>query len=197
MKRFFDILFSLIGLIVLSPVLLSVYLFIFIVSGRPVVYKQDRVGKDNKLFEIRKFRTLRIGTRVSATKDLTEMDDCLIPGGHFLRKTSIDELPQLINVLEGTMSFVGPRPLIHDEEEIRKLREEYGVYSVLPGITGLAQISGRDTISAKQKALLDKEYIEKQSLWFDFKILVKSFVAVIACRDVEAAGKDSADTDQT
>ncbi len=192
MKRFFDIVFSLLGLIVLSPILLGVYLFIVIVSGRPAVYKQDRVGKDNKLFEIRKFRTLRIGTRVSATKDLKEMDDCVIPGGRFLRKTSIDELPQLINVLEGTMSFVGPRPLIHDEEEIRELRKEYGVYSVLPGITGWAQINGRDTLSDKEKALLDKEYIDKQSLWFDFKILLKSFVAVIACRDVDGkSGKSS------
>ncbi len=184
MKRFFDILFSLLGLIVLSPVYLAISAFIFIVSGRPVVYKQDRVGRNNKLFEIRKFRTMHNGTRIAATKDLVEYDRCVIPGGRFLRKTSLDELPQLFNVLEGTMSFVGPRPLIHSEKEIRSLREKYGVYSVLPGITGLAQVNGRDNISIKKKALLDKKYVEKQSLLLDFKIILKSFIAVVTWRDI-------------
>src|SRR5690554_2475020 len=138
MKRLFDILFSLILIIVLSPVLLLVSLVIIIDDGFPAVFKQERVGINNEIFKIRKFRTMKNGTRTTATLQLTESQHQITRIGKYLRCTSIDELPQLINILEGTMSFVGPRPLIPDEKEIRELRKKSAVYSVRPGVTGWA-----------------------------------------------------------
>ncbi len=189
MKRFFDLLFSVTALILLSPLSAVIAAVIFIADGRPVVFKQDRVGKGNKLFKIRKFRTMKNGTRNAAKKELTEYDSCVTSFGKFLRKTSLDELPQLINIIEGTMSFIGPRPLIPEETEIRKLREEYGVYSVLPGVTGWAQVEGRDMISDEEKAAYDKEYVERRSLLFDIKILLKTVAVVFT-------GKNMADNDK-
>ena len=179
LKRFFDIVCSALALIVFSPVIGIIALVVYIDDGSPVFFRQDRVGTGNKLFKIRKFRTMKVGTRTAATAELVESDSQITKSGKFLRKTSLDELPQLINIFEGTMSFVGPRPLIPEESEIRRLREEYGVYTVRPGVTGWAQINGRDNISIEEKANLDKEYIEKHSLWFDFMILLKTVVVVL------------------
>ena len=113
--------------------------------------------------------------------------------GRFLRKTSLDELPQLFNILSGSMSFVGPRPLIPEEKEIRTLRREYGVYSVRPGMTGLAQVNGRDKLSIEEKALFDKEYVDKQSLWLDIKIMFKT-VKVVLCREGISEGGEKGNT---
>ncbi len=179
MKRIFDFTASLLLLILLSPVFLLVSLLILIDSGFPVIFRQYRVGKDNKLFYVYKFRTMKKNTRNAATADLTEADSCITRSGRILRKTSLDELPQLFNILIGNMSFVGPRPLIPEEKEIRKLRAEYGVFSVKPGMTGLAQVNGRDMLSIEEKALFDKEYVEKQSFWFDIKILFKTVLVVL------------------
>ncbi len=179
MKRLFDFLIGLCGLVFLSPVFIIVAVLILVTDGSPVVFKQDRVGKNNKLFKIYKFRTMKKDIGDHATADIENLDDATTKIGRILRKTSLDELPQFINLVNGTMSLVGPRPLIPAEKEIRNLREKYGVYSVLPGITGWAQVNGRDDISIEQKALLDKEYVEKQSFLFDIKILIRTVKMVI------------------
>ncbi len=190
MKRLFDIVFSLFMLIILLPVFLIVAIVVMIDSGFPVFFLQDRVGKDNKLFKIIKFRTMKKGTRTSSKANLCESDECITKSGKLLRKTSIDELPQLFNILKGDMSFVGPRPLIPEEDEIRKLRAEYGVYAVRPGMTGWAQINGRDNLSDEEKARFDKEYVEKKSLAFDIKILFKT-VGVVLSREGVVEGAEN------
>ena len=162
MKRLFDITVSFVLIIALLPVFLILSLVVLIDAGHPVIFKQYRVGKDNKLFYVYKFRTMKVDTRNTSTEDLTEAENCITKSGRILRKTSLDEIPQLFNVLTGKMSFVGPRPLIPEEKEIRNLRKEYGVYTVRPGITGWAQVNGRDKLTIKEKALFDKEYVEKQ-----------------------------------
>lgn len=188
MKRALDIIMSFFAIIVLSPVFLITALIIIIADGTPVVYKQKRVGKDAKLFTIYKFRTMKNGTRIAATNDLKESQSQIISCGGFLRKTSLDELPQLINILKGDMSFVGPRPLIPEEEEIHRLRLEHDVYAVRPGLTGLAQVNGRDKVSIEEKVKLDSEYIQNQSLGLDIKIFFKTFVNVFTMSDVVEGG---------
>ncbi len=189
MKRAFDFTVSLLLIIILLPVFLLVSLVVLIDAGTPVIFRQYRVGKDNKLFYIYKFRTMRKNTRNAATAELTDSDKYITKSGRILRKTSLDELPQLVNVLIGDMSFVGPRPLIPEEKEIRALRKEYNVYSVKPGITGLAQVNGRDNLSIKEKALFDKEYIDKQSLALDIKILIKTVLVVLKREDIKEGGE--------
>lgn len=184
MKRIFDLTVSVFALIILSPLFLAVSLAILITDGSPVLFRQKRVGKDNKIFVVYKFRTMRNGIGDIATSELSDTDEKITKTGRLLRLTSIDELPQLFNILNGTMSLVGPRPLIPAEKEIRELREKYGVYSVKPGITGYAQINGRDNIDDETKALLDKEYVEKQSFWFDLQIIFKTFIKVIKRSDI-------------
>lgn len=185
MKRIFDFVASLFAVILLSPLFLVVSILILVTDGSPVLFRQERVGKDNKIFTVYKFRSMRNGTGDIATSELSDADEKITKTGRFLRMTSIDELPQLFNILNGTMSIVGPRPLIPAEKEIRELREQYGVYSVLPGITGYAQINGRDNIDDKTKALLDKEYVEKQSFKFDMEIIFKTFIKVIKRSDIK------------
>ena len=179
MKRAFDFTVSLLLIIILFPLFLLISLIVLIDAGTPVIFRQYRVGKDNKLFYIYKFRTMRRGVKNVATADLKNSDKFITRSGRFLRKTSLDELPQLVNVLLGDMSFVGPRPLIPEEKEIREIRKEYNVYSMRPGITGWAQINGRDSLSIEEKALFDKEYIDKQSISFDIKILIKTVSVVL------------------
>lgn len=189
MKRIFDFTVSLLLIIALFPVFLVIALVVLIDSGYPVIFKQYRVGKDNKLFYIYKFRTMKVNTRNTATEDLKEANSVITKSGRILRKTSLDEMPQLFNVLSGKMSFVGPRPLIPEEKEIRQIRKELGVYSVRPGITGLAQVNGRDMLSAKEKALFDKEYVEKQSLLFDIKIMFKTVLVVLKRENISEGGE--------
>ena len=184
MKRIFDFTVSLLMIILLSPLMLIIGLIILIDDGAPVIFKQYRVGKDNKLFYIYKFRTMRKNTRNVATNELEESDTMITRSGKLLRKTSLDELPQLFNILSGKMSFVGPRPLIPEEKEIRILRAEYNVYSVRPGMTGLAQVNGRDVLTYQQKAELDKEYVENRSLFGDLVILFKTVFVVLSAKDV-------------
>lgn len=189
MKRAFDFTVSLLLIIFLFPVFVLVSLIVLIDAGTPVIFRQYRVGKDNKLFYIYKFRTMRRNTRNAATADLKDADKYITKSGKFLRKTSLDELPQLVNVLLGDMSFVGPRPLIPEEKEIRELRKKYNVYSVRPGITGLAQVNGRDNLSISEKALFDKEYIDKQSLSLDIKILFKTVLVVLKRENISEGGE--------
>ena len=190
MKRLFDIVLSLLALIILLPVFLIVAVVVIVDSGFPVFFLQDRVGRDNKLFKIIKFRTMKMGTRNSAKAELCESDECITKSGKLLRKASIDELPQLINILKGDMSFVGPRPLIPEEDEIRKLREKYGVYAVRPGMTGWAQVNGRDNLSDEEKAKFDTEYVEKKSLAFDIKILFRTVGVVLSREGVVEGGEN-------
>ncbi len=189
MKRAFDFTVSLILIILLSPVFLLISLIVLIDAGTPVIFRQYRVGKNNKLFYIYKFRTMRRGVKNVATADLKDSQKYITKSGRILRKTSLDELPQLVNVLLGDMSFVGPRPLIPEEKEIRELRKEYNVYSVRPGITGWAQINGRDSLTIKEKALFDKEYIDKQSIWLDIKILFKTVFVVLKRENISEGGE--------
>ena len=192
MKRFFDFFASLILLIILSPLFLIVSLIIIIDDGVPVIFSQPRVGKGNELFNIYKFRTMKNGTRNVASGNLEESGDCITKSGRFLRKTSIDEFPQLVNILTGKMSFVGPRPLIPEEKEIRELREKYNVYSVRPGMTGLAQINGRDNLTDEEKAEFDRQYVEKHTIMLDIKIMFRTVFAVLTGRDV-VEGRDKSD----
>lgn len=191
MKRLFDITVSLIALILLCPLLLLVSLMIFVDDGSPVIFKQSRVGKDNQLFNIYKFRTMKRDTVNVASAELENPDACITKTGRFLRKSSLDELPQLVNILKGDMSFVGPRPLIPEESEIRELRAKYNVYSVRPGMTGLAQINGRDTITDEEKAAYDKQYVESRSFFGDIGIIIRTALIVISGKDI-VEGKNDA-----
>ena len=184
MKRVLDFIISLFALIILSPLFLIVSVCILISDGSPVFFRQKRFGKNNELFEIYKFRTMKRGTENVASNDLSDANVKITKFGKILRATSIDELPQLLNILNGTMSLIGPRPLIPEETKIRELRQKYNVYSVRPGITGWAQVNGRDNVSSGKKALLDKEYVEKQSLMFDIKIFFMTIHQVLCRKDV-------------
>lgn len=189
MKRLFDIIFSIVAIVILALPMAVIAIIILATDGRPVVFRQERVGLGNKTFRIRKFRSMKVGTKNVATKDLKNSDDCITPIGKVLRKTSLDELPQLINILEGTMSFVGPRPLIPQEEHIRKMRAERNVYSVRPGVTGLAQVNGRDLVTEEQKVNWDAEYVQNRSMLLDIKIMFKT-VAVVLRGEGFAEGGD-------
>ncbi len=189
MKRAFDFTMSLLLIIILSPVFLLISLIVLIDAGTPVIFRQYRVGKNNKLFYIYKFRTMRRGVKNVATAELKNPEKYITKSGKILRKTSLDELPQLFNVLIGDMSFVGPRPLIPEEKEIRELRKKYNVYTVRPGITGWAQINGRDSLDIEEKALFDKEYIDKQSIGFDIKILFRTVFVVLKRENISEGGE--------
>lgn len=193
MKRFLDVFLSLAAIIVLSPLLLIISIIILIDNGTPVIFTQDRVGKDDKLFKIKKFRTMRTDAPNVATAELEQSDKYITRSGKLLRRTSLDELPQLLNVLKGDMSFVGPRPLIPEESHIREIRREYGIYSVRPGLTGWAQVNGRDCLSDEEKAEFDREYIEKESLWFDTKIFFRTIWVVLTGKDVVEGGMKHGD----
>ncbi len=197
MKRVLDFIFSLVAIIILSPAILIIYLLVLISSGRPVIFKQQRVGYKNQVFTIYKFRTMKRGMRQTKTEDLTEEEikNDITFIGKILRKLSLDELPQLVNILKGDMSFVGPRPLIVEETEIRELRAKNNVYSVRPGITGWAQVNGRDFITDEQKVQFDKEYVENHSIIMDIKILFKTFWVVLASKDI-ADGKINKEGDK-
>lgn len=173
--------------------MLIISIIIFIDSGSPVLFTQDRVGKDNKLFKIKKFRTMRTDAPNVATAELDNSDEYITKFGKLLRKTSLDELPQLFNVLKGEMSFIGPRPLIPEESYIRELRLKYGVYAVRPGLTGWAQVNGRDCLNDEEKAKYDREYIEKASIWFDIKIFFRTIWVVLAGKDVLEGGMKHGD----
>jgi len=178
-KRTFDIIVSLTGLVIAAIPMAIIALIISADSQGCAIFKQRRVGLDGKLFHVYKFRTMYTFTpSETATSDLVDSCVYITRVGAFLRRTSIDELPQLFNVLKGDMSLVGPRPLIAGEHEIHDLRKRAGVYSVRPGITGWAQINGRDELSSEEKVRLDSEYVEKRSLLFDLSILVRTVLVV-------------------
>ena len=172
-KRFLDVIFSLGGLIILSPLFLVLSLCIRLGSKGPVFFRQKRIGRKCKHFYIIKFRTMRTDTPKDIPTHMLENPDQYVTGiGRFLRRTSLDELPQLINILRGEMSFVGPRPALWNQYDLVRLRENTGANSVRPGLTGWAQVNGRDELPIPVKARLDGEYIEKMSLAFDFIVIL-------------------------
>ena len=179
MKRVFDSFFSLILIIPISVITVIIGIIIKISSKGPVLYWSDRIGKNNTIFKMPKFRSMLIDTPAVATHLLDDPGSCLSPIGGFLRRSSLDELPQLLSVLKGDMSFVGPRPALFNQDDLIALRTEKGVDKLLPGITGWAQVNGRDELSIPDKVALDVEYLNRQSFWFDVKILWMTFLKVI------------------
>lgn len=185
MKRLFDFLMSLIAIIILSPVILIVALAVKFTSPGPILFKQRRIGKDNVEFEIYKFRTMRIDTPNVPTHLLENPEQWITPIGKFLRKTSLDELPQLFNILKGEMSIVGPRPALYNQLDLKEMRTEVGVHKLVPGLTGWAQINGRDEIPLKLKVNLDKEYLDRKSFFFDIKIIFMTVLSVLKSDGVQ------------
>ena len=183
MKRVFDVVMSVTALCLLSPLLGAVALLVFLDDGAPVIFRQQRVGLGNELFVLYKFRTMHRETGNRAQNEI-KAQARYTRTGRFLRALSLDELPQLWNVLRGDMSFVGPRPLIPEEDKVRQLRLRANVYSVLPGMTGWAQINGRANVTDALKVALDAEYIARQSFWLDMKILFETVWQVIARKNV-------------
>lgn len=181
----FNRLFALIVLLVLFPVFFIVGLFIFFEDGFPVFFKQKRVGVDYTFFEIYKFRSMKKNTPNVATHLLENPSQYLLKIGGVLRKLSLDELPNLINIIKGEMVFVGPRPALYNQDDLMELRLKAGVDQLQPGLTGWAQVNGRDELSLETKVALEKEYLERKSFWFDLKIIVWTFTKVLKSQGVQ------------
>ena len=179
MKRLFDVVAALLAGTVLLLPLVAVALIVKLTSPGPALYWSQRVGQHNRIFRMPKFRSMRVDTPAVATHLLTEPDRYLSPVGSFLRKTSLDELPQLWSILAGDMSFVGPRPALFNQDDLITLRTEHGVDRLVPGLTGWAQINGRDELPIPEKVRLDAEYLDRQSFWFDMKIIATTALNVI------------------
>lgn len=193
MKRFLDVLLSLLAIIFLSPLMLVICLIIICDDGMPVIFRQDRVGRGDKLFKIKKFRTMKNGAPNLSTADFEESDEYITRSGKFLRRTSLDELPQLFNVLAGDMSFIGPRPTLtyhpwrlEEYSDAQRRR-----FEVRPGITGLAQVHGRKAIDWNDRIKYDVEYVDKLSLGLDCKILFQTVWNVLTMKDNDNVGKTS------
>ncbi len=179
MKRLFDLLLATVaGIFLLLPVML-VALSVRLTSRGPVLYWSDRVGRNNTIFKMPKFRSMQIGTPAVATHLLNNPQTYLTPVGSFLRKSSLDELPQLWSIIKGDMSFVGPRPALFNQHDLIELRTRHGVQALLPGLTGWAQINGRDELPIAQKVVLDIEYLQRKSFVFDMKIIVMTALRVL------------------
>ncbi len=179
MKRLFDFLLALsIALTLLLPIM-AIALLVRLTSKGPALYWSDRVGKGNAIFAMPKFRSMRVETPAVATHLLNDPKAYLTPIGSFLRKSSLDELPQLWSILKGDMSFVGPRPALFNQNDLIALRTQYGVHELVPGLTGWAQVNGRDELPIPEKVQFDIEYLQRRSLWFDLKIVWMTFVKVL------------------
>jgi O-antigen biosynthesis protein WbqP len=179
MKRLFDLSFSIVLSVLLIIPMLIIALLIRLTSKGPALYWSDRVGKNNKIFKMAKFRSMKITTPVVATHLLENPNSYLSPIGSFLRSTSLDELPQLFSVINGDMTFIGPRPALFNQDKLIALRNEKGIEKLLPGITGWAQVNGRDKLAIIDKVAFDEEYLHNQSFWLDIKILWMTFLNVI------------------
>ncbi|QJC55024.1 Undecaprenyl phosphate N,N'-diacetylbacillosamine 1-phosphate transferase [Polaromonas vacuolata] len=179
MKRLFDLLLALAAAVALGVPVLLVALAVRLTSAGPALYWSDRVGRQNQIFKMPKFRSMRVGTPAVATHLLADPKSHLTPIGSFLRKSSLDELPQLWSILAGDMSFVGPRPALFNQHDLIALRTQVGVHELVPGLTGWAQINGRDELPISDKVKLDAEYLQRQSLLFDIRILWMTFIKVL------------------
>lgn len=185
MKRIFDLFFSLILLIILLPLFLIISIIIKLDSVGPIFFKQRRIGLNKKEFLIYKFRTMKINTPELATDKFSNPESYLTKVGNILRKTSVDELPQLINIIKGEMSFVGPRPALYNQYELIELREQKDVNKCVPGITGYAQINGRDTINDSDKVRYDEYYVKNKSFKMDMHIVFRTFFKVLMRKDIK------------
>ena len=185
MKRLFDLVMGIAALLVLAVPLAVIALAVKLTSPGPVFYWSDRVGIHNTIFSMPKFRSMRIDTPEVATHLLKDPDHWLTPIGSFLRKTSLDELPQLYSILKGDMSFVGPRPALFNQDDLIALRTQAGVDALVPRLTGWAQINGRDDLPIPVKVEFDAEYLKKRSFWFDMKIIWLTFIKVIRRDNVD------------
>jgi O-antigen biosynthesis protein WbqP len=179
MKRFFDLVLGVFASAVLLLPVLLVAMAVRLTSKGPALYWSDRVGRENVIFKMPKFRSMRMGTPAVATHLLADARTHLTPIGSFLRKSSLDELPQLWSILAGDMSFVGPRPALFNQQDLIALRTEQGVQTLLPGLTGWAQVNGRDELPIPQKVAFDVEYLQRQSLRFDVRILWLTLIKVV------------------
>lgn len=179
MKRLFDLVLGLAAASVLLLPIVMVALLVRLTSPGPVLYWSDRIGRHNKIFKMPKFRSMRVGTPAVATHLLDNPKAHLTPIGSFLRKSSLDELPQLWSILVGDMSFVGPRPALFNQHDLIELRIQKGVHTLVPGLTGWAQVNGRDELPIPKKVMLDAEYLKRKGLRFDIKILWMTFLKVI------------------
>ena len=178
-KRLFDLALGTTALVILAAPLLIIALAVKITSPGPVLYWSDRVGVRNTIFRMPKFRSMRIDTPEVATHLLKDPAQWLTPIGSFLRKTSLDELPQLLSILKGDMSFVGPRPALFNQDDLIALRTAAGVDALVPGLTGWAQINGRDDLPIPVKVQFDAEYLRRRSFFFDLQIIWKTFIKVV------------------
>ena len=186
MKRIFDFMLSLLVLIVFFPLFILLALLIKLDDPKgPVLFIQKRVGKDELLFNMYKFRTMKIGTPEVATDLLTDRDKHITGIGRFIRKTSLDELPNLINIIRGDMSFVGPRPALYNQYELIEERRVRGINAIVPGLTGLAQINGRDNIDDDEKVMYDERYLKERSFIHDLKIIMNTFSQVVSGKDAK------------
>ncbi len=182
LKRVLDIILTLIASVLLSPLIVFTYLLVKLTSKGPALFWSQRIGKNNQIFNMPKFRSMQIGTPQLATHLMNQQNNpnsFLTPVGSFIRKTSLDEFPQLWSVLKGDMSIVGPRPALFNQDDLINLRTEAGIHRLKPGITGWAQINGRDEIPIPKKVDLDKYYLVNQSLWLDFKIIALTAIKVL------------------
>jgi O-antigen biosynthesis protein WbqP len=179
MKRICDLVLGFVAALVLLVPVLLVAVAVRLTSKGPALYWSDRVGRNNLIFKMPKFRTMRVGTPAVATHLLGNPAAHLTPIGSFLRKSSLDELPQLWSILKGDMSFVGPRPALFNQQDLIDLRTAQGVHELVPGLTGWAQVNGRDELPIPYKVKLDVAYLQRQSFWFDVRILWLTFVKVL------------------
>ena len=179
MKRVFDIFLGCLAALILFVPMLLVAMAVRLTSTGPALYWSDRVGRSNVIFKMPKFRSMRVGTPAVATHLLGDAQAHLTPIGSFLRKSSLDELPQLWSILVGDMSFVGPRPALFNQQDLIALRTKQGVHTLVPGLTGWAQVNGRDELLIPEKVKLDVTYLQRQSLWFDVRILWLTFLKVL------------------
>lgn len=184
MKRVFDFIIAFIACLLLLPLMLLVAFLVKITSPGPVLYWSKRVGRYGKYFRMPKFRSMLVDTPNVASHLLKDHLMYLTPVGATLRKLSLDEMPQLWSILIGDMSFVGPRPALFNQIDLIKMREKFAINNLKPGLTGLAQINGRDDLSLIEKVNFDREYLNKQSMYFDIKIMLMTFIKVILCKNV-------------
>jgi len=179
MKRLFDLILAVVAIVILLLPIMIIAFFVRLTSKGPALYWSDRVGVNSAIFKMPKYRSMKIGTPSIATHLLAEPEIVLTPIGGFLRKNSLDELPQLLCILKGDMSFVGPRPALFNQDDLIALRTEKGVDKLVPGLTGWAQVNGRDELPIPQKVVLDIEYLNRQSFGFDLYIIWLTFIKVI------------------
>ncbi len=184
MKRLFDLMMGIVLIALLAIPMLLVAIAVGLTSKGSVLYWSDRVGRGNVIFEMPKFRSMRVDTPVVASHKITDPDAYLLPIGGFIRCFSFDELPQIFSILKGDMSFVGPRPAATDQDDLIALRTANGVDRLIPGLTGWAQVNGRDNLSIEQKVALDIVYLQRQSFWFDLRILFITLLQVAKRVDI-------------